>query len=124
MPASEARQNGSENGSAIEDSLSAFGNVHAARESFVISLERLRDKYQYVLVDCPSLKEAQDAVLLAPLVDGIVLVVEADRTRVEQLSDAEKTLMSAKGKILGHVLNKRAYVVPDWLCRRMEAAGI
>ncbi len=124
MPANEARQNGSENGSAIEDSLSAFGNVHAARESFVISLERLRDKYQYVLVDCPSLKEAQDAVLLAPLVDGIVLVVEADRTRVEQLSDAEKTLVSAKGKILGHVLNKRAYVVPDWLCRRMEAAGI
>jgi len=77
-----------------------------------------------VLVDCPSLQEAQDAVLLAPLVDGIVVVVEADRTRVEQLHNTEKTLESAKGKILGHILNKRAYVVPDWLFRRMEAAGI
>jgi protein-tyrosine kinase len=70
------------------------------------------------------MNEAQDAVLLAPLVDGIVMVVEADRTRVEQLSHAEKTLELAKGKILGHVLNKRAYVVPDWLCRKMEAVGI
>jgi uncharacterized protein involved in exopolysaccharide biosynthesis len=124
MPTDAVRQKDSENAMPMEDALRAIGNVHAVRESFVISLERLRDKYRFVLVDCPSLQEAQDAVLLAPLVDGIVVVVEADRTRVEQLHNTEKTLESAKGKILGHILNKRAYVVPDWLFRRMEAAGI
>jgi succinoglycan biosynthesis transport protein ExoP len=117
-------QTGTESSFPIEDSLSSIGNVHAVRESFMISLDKLRRKYRYVLVDCPSLKEAQDAVLLAPLVDGIVLVVEADRTRAEQLFHAERTLESAKGKILGHILNKRSYVVPDWLCRKMEAVDI
>ena len=123
-PASVARQNGAEGASSSKDSRNAIGNVYAVRDSFVASLEKLRVKYRYVLVDCPSLKEAQDALLLAPLVDGIVVVVEADRTRVEQLSHAEKTLESAKGKILGHILNKRMYVVPDWLYRKMEAVGI
>jgi Mrp family chromosome partitioning ATPase len=75
-------------------------------------------------VDCPSLKEAQDAILLAPLVDGIVLVVEADRTHREQLLYVERSIELANGKIMGHVLNKRSYVVPDWLCRKMEAVGI
>jgi polysaccharide biosynthesis transport protein len=110
--------------SASEEAQPVGGSVHSVRDSFVVSLERLRSEYRYILVDCPSMNEAQDAVLLAPLVDGIVMVVEADRTRVEQLSHAEKTLELAKGKILGHVLNKRAYVVPDWLCRKMEAVGI
>jgi uncharacterized protein involved in exopolysaccharide biosynthesis len=123
-PASVARQKGAESNSSFKDSRNAIGNVYAVRDSFVASLEKLRGRYRYVLVDCPSLKEAQDALLLAPLVDGIVVVVEADRTRVEQLSHAEKTLESAKGKILGHILNKRSYVVPDWLCRKMEAVGI
>jgi uncharacterized protein involved in exopolysaccharide biosynthesis len=119
-----SQQNCTEDNPEIDDSVSAIGNVHGVRESFVISLEKLRRKYRYVLVDCPSLKEAQDAVLLAPLVDGIVLVIEADRTRTEQLNFAERTLESAKGKILGHILNKRSYAVPDWLCRKMEAVGI
>jgi uncharacterized protein involved in exopolysaccharide biosynthesis len=116
--------NGAEDAALIQDSLGGIGNVHSVRERFADSLKSLRRKYRYVLVDCPSLKEAQDAILLAPLVDGIVLVVEADRTHREQLLYAERTIESANGKILGHVLNKRSYVVPDWLCRKMEAVGI
>src|SRR6266850_2317518 len=45
------------------------------------ALERLRRKYRYVLIDCASMKDAPDALRLAPLVDGIVLVVEANRNR-------------------------------------------
>lgn len=119
-----AQQKAAGNGSLTEDSLGGIGNVHAVRESLIVYLEKLRSKYRYVLVDCPSLKEAQDAILLAPLVDGIILVVEADRTPREQLLYTERTIESANGKILGHVLNKRSYVVPDWLCRKMEAIGI
>jgi uncharacterized protein involved in exopolysaccharide biosynthesis len=122
-PMNGGRQKNTERAS-FTDPLSAIGNVDAVRKSFTVSLEKLRSKYRYVLVDCPSLKEAQDAVLLAPLVDGVVLVVEADRTHREQLLYAERTIESANGKILGHVLNKRSYVVPDWLCRKMDAVGI
>jgi Mrp family chromosome partitioning ATPase len=99
-------------------------NWHSIQENVAASLERLRRKYRYVLIDCPSLKETSDAVRIAPLVDGIVLVIEANRTQKEQIQYAERTIERARGRILGHVLNKRTYVIPDWLSRKMEAVGL
>jgi hypothetical protein len=54
----------------------------------------------------------------------MVLVVEANRTQREQLLYAERTIEGAKGRILGHVLNKRSYVIPNWLSFKMEAIGL
>jgi Mrp family chromosome partitioning ATPase len=99
-------------------------NWHGVQESLASALDKFRQKYRYILIDCPSLRETQDAVRLSPLADGIILIVEANRTQKEQLLYAEKTIEGAKGRILGHVLNKRTYVIPDWLSRRMEAIGI
>jgi Mrp family chromosome partitioning ATPase len=99
-------------------------NWYSIQEAVAASLNKLRRKYRYILIDCPSLKETPDALRLAPLVDGIVLVIEANRTQKEQILYAERTLERAKGRILGHVLNKRTYVIPDWLSRRMEAVGL
>jgi Mrp family chromosome partitioning ATPase len=101
------------------------GNTwHGIQESLAGALDKFRQKYRFVLIDCPSLRETQDAVRLSPMADGIILVVEANRTQKDQLLYAERTIESAKGKILGYVLNKRTYVIPDWLSRKMEAIGI
>ena len=86
--------------------------------------DQLRQEFRYVLIDCPSLKDSHDAITLAPLVDGVVLVVEANRTRKDQILYAERAIEAGRGRLLGHVLNRRSYVVPDWLHRRMEAVGI
>jgi Mrp family chromosome partitioning ATPase len=99
-------------------------NWYSVQQTVAASVNKLRSKYRYILIDCPSLKETPDALRLAPLVDGIVLVIEANRTQKEQILYAERTLERAKGRILGHVLNKRTYVIPDWLSRRMEAVGL
>lgn len=99
-------------------------NWNGIQESLAGALDKFRRKYPYVLIDCPSLRETQDAVRLAPMADGVILVVEANRTEKDQLLYAEKTIETAKGKILGYVLNKRTYVIPDWLSRKMEAIGI
>lgn len=99
-------------------------NWHSNQSRLAIYLNNLRHEYRYVVIDCPSLKETEHALVLAPLVDGIVVVVEANRTQKEQLRYAERTLESAGGRILGHVLNKRTYVIPNWLHRTMEAIGV
>jgi Mrp family chromosome partitioning ATPase len=54
---------------------------------------------------------------VAPFVDGVILVIEANRTRREQLWQAEQSISAAKGKLLGYILNKRTYDVPKWLYR-------
>jgi hypothetical protein len=79
----------------------------------------LRDEFDYTVIDCPSLKESGDLLSVAPFVDGVILVIEANRTRREQLWHAEQSVAAARGKLLGYVLNKRTYNVPGWLYRRL-----
>lgn len=79
----------------------------------------LRNEFDYALIDCSSLKESSDLLSVAPFVDGVILVIEANRTRREQIQHAEKTIEKAQGKLLGHVLNKRTYTIPNWIYRRL-----
>ena len=48
-------------------------NWHSMHTRLAVYLEKLRCDYRYILIDCPSLREAEHAVILAPLVDGVVM---------------------------------------------------
>ena len=78
-------------------------------------IQQLRSSFDYILVDCPAIKSAGDVFSLAPLVDGVIMVVEAGKTRVDQILHAEKSIEFARGKLIGHILNKRSFDVPNWL---------
>jgi hypothetical protein len=77
----------------------------------------LRSEFDYTLIDCPSLRRSSDLLSVAPFVDGVILVIEANRTRREQLLHAERSIAAAQGKLLGYILNKRTYEVPEWIYR-------
>jgi Mrp family chromosome partitioning ATPase len=83
------------------------------------NLQTLRYSFDFVLLDCPSLKESGDAALFAQAADGVVVVVEADRTRKEQVRSTLNTIEMAEGNLLGCVLNKRQYPIPEWLYQRL-----
>jgi hypothetical protein len=78
-------------------------------------IDLLRSEFDYTIIDCPSLGESGDLLSIAPFVDGIILVVEANRTRRDQPRQAEQRISAAGGKLLGYILNKRVYEVPQWL---------
>jgi hypothetical protein len=78
-------------------------------------IELLRAEFDYTIIDCPSLGESGDLLSIAPFVDGIILVVEANRTRREQPRQAEQRISAAGGTLLGYILNKRVYEVPRWI---------
>jgi hypothetical protein len=84
-------------------------------------INALRQQFEYVLIDCPSLRSGGDALSVAPLVDGVILVVEADRTTKSQVQHAEHQIEAAGGKLSGHILNKRKYVVPEWIYKRLAS---
>lgn len=79
----------------------------------------LRCVFDFVLIDASSLSDSGDAALLAPSADGTVLIVEADRTRREQVANSIKTIEMANGNFLGCVMNKRSYPVPNWIYQRI-----
>jgi Mrp family chromosome partitioning ATPase len=75
--------------------------------------------FDYTLIDCPSISSSHEISLLAPNVDGVVLVVQADRTKRDQIFRAKQTIEMAKGNLMGLVLNRRRHVVPEWFFRRL-----
>jgi hypothetical protein len=86
-------------------------------------LDNLREQYQYIILDCPSIAESTDVLSVAPIADGMVIVVEAERTERRQVSILEQTLAAANGTVYGHILNKRTYAIPDWLYKRFAPLG-
>jgi capsular exopolysaccharide synthesis family protein len=69
-------------------------------------LEEAAIRYDFVIIDSPPVLSVADANLLAPFVDGVIVVVDAGKTRRTQLVQAAASLESAGGRIIGLVLNK------------------
>ena len=79
------------------------------------ALEGLRAKYDWVIVDAPPATVYSDAGILAPLVEGVVLVVEAEKTRWQVAEQAKRTLEESGARLLGAVLSRRRFHIPKAL---------
>jgi len=88
-------------------------------EQLVSSLDYVRSAFECTLIDCPPLAVSSVSAILAPLVDGVVLVVRAGVSKRDQINYTQRMMETAPSKILGYVLNGRDYPVPDWLYKRL-----
>jgi Mrp family chromosome partitioning ATPase len=89
----------------------------AEPETAATFIANLRERYDCLLLDCGSIESSTDLLRLASLSDGVVMVVEAGRTGKDQINHAARVIREAQGTLLGCVLNKRRYPIPEWLYR-------
>lgn len=94
--------------------LAAFGEERLKR-----SLSELRERFQYVLIDSAPIGLNPDMTLLCDKVDAVVLVVRHQKTRREVVKRAKEIVERAGGKVLGVVLNRRKFPIPEFLYRRL-----
>lgn len=80
-------------------------------------LERLRDQYDVVFVDAGSIARNGTVLGVARMSDAVLIVVQAGRTRRDELAAAVFAVQAAQGKIAGFVLNKFKPALPSWLER-------
>jgi len=73
----------------------------------------------FVVVDTPPLLESALALRICSSASGVVLVVEAEKTRWEVAKEAREMLRRSDAHLLGVVLNRRRFHVPDWLYRKI-----
>lgn len=64
----------------------------------------LKARASYILFDCPPVLAATDAALLGAKLDGTLLVVQAGRTRRDQLAQARQALARVNVRLLGAIL--------------------
>lgn len=70
-----------------------------------VLIERLRAAADIVLFDTPPVVAVTDAAVLAPRVDGVLLVLQAGHTRRDRARQARQVLEKVKANIVGVVLN-------------------
>ncbi len=76
-------------------------------------IAELRAGFDHIFIDAPPLNLYGDAILLGQLADGLVLVLESNSTRREVARKAKESLEAANVKVLGAVLNRRTYPIPE-----------
>jgi capsular exopolysaccharide synthesis family protein len=82
-------------------------------------LEELRKQFDHILIDAPSITDYSDATLVARWSDGIILVVQADSTRHETAIRARDEVQAAQIPVLGAILNKRTFPIPESLYQKL-----
>lgn len=80
---------------------------------------KLRERFDLILIDSSSGPKRQEAGDSFHNVDGIILVLEAGKTRRESAEGVKKKIQAAGGVILGAVFNKRRYYIPDFIYKRL-----
>jgi capsular exopolysaccharide synthesis family protein len=68
-------------------------------------LAEITAEYDFVILDTSPLLVSTDAVALAPIVDGLLLVVRPSRTDRDTVDEVVDRLREAGGTILGRVVN-------------------
>jgi succinoglycan biosynthesis transport protein ExoP len=66
-------------------------------------ISTLRERYDYIFIDCPPILALPDMNIIERLADGVILVVRAERTPRNLLTMASRSLQG--DKLLGLVLN-------------------
>ena len=76
-------------------------------------LNALKQSFDYIILDGQSVSGSSDVSLISRYFDGIIFVIECEKTRWEVLQEAKEKIKGVGGKILGVVLNKRVYYIPQ-----------
>lgn len=76
---------------------------------------KARKQFDLILVESPGVGVNMEALAICAGVDGIILVVEAEKTRSHIVHHTRDRIFHAGGNLLGIVLNKRRLYIPRFI---------
>jgi Mrp family chromosome partitioning ATPase len=82
-------------------------------------MDIVQQRFDYTILDSAPITTFAESQAICSRVDGVLLVIETGKTRRQVAIRAKKELEEAGGRLLGVVLNKRRYYIPDWIYKRL-----
>jgi Mrp family chromosome partitioning ATPase len=101
-------------GDPVQDSLTLL-NSDRMKER----VAELRREFDYLVMNAPPMNAFADGMAIGQLVDGVILVLEANATRREAALRVTESLRTTKIPILGAVLNNRTFPIPEAVYKRL-----
>ncbi len=94
-----------------DDGVQVALNLDLLRPTFA----KLRELFDFVLIDAPPANGSVLGPAIAREADGVIFVVECERTRVPAAVAALQAIDVNNGRVLGVVLNKRRFHIPKFM---------
>jgi capsular exopolysaccharide synthesis family protein len=82
-------------------------------------LKGMRSDFDFIVLDGGALETCSDSLLVSGRVDGVIIVVQADRTGADPVREASSRLKMAGANVLGVVLNRRRDYLPNFISRKL-----
>ncbi|MGD0232739.1 MAG: CpsD/CapB family tyrosine-protein kinase [Syntrophorhabdales bacterium] len=79
----------------------------------------LKERFDLILIDSPPATASPGGSVMFKKADGVVIVVEADKTRWPVVQSVRERIEQHGGHVLGVVLNKRRYYIPEFIYKRL-----
>lgn len=80
-------------------------------------LNLARSKYDYVIIDTPPVVPVTDAGVIGAQTDGVIMVIQAQRTQKGVIEHGQSLLRQAQAKLLGYILTNIQYHIPGYIYR-------
>lgn len=75
-------------------------------------IDELKSRFDFIIFDTPPVLTVADAIVLGPMTDGVVMVIQAGKVRKRPIERAVELLHNSK--ILGFVLNRGDLVLSHY----------
>lgn len=74
-------------------------------KQFDVLLEKMRERFDYIIIDTPPVNIVTDATVFASSITGYVFVVQSGKNQRRDLQDAIRQIEEMNGNVVGLVLN-------------------
>jgi succinoglycan biosynthesis transport protein ExoP len=88
-------------------------------ERMALFMRTVSEAYEYVLVDTSAILESPETPIISSYSDGVVMIIQIERTRREAIKRAITMVEKLDGKFIGTVLNRKKYHIPEFIYRRV-----
>ncbi len=89
-----------------------------SHDRFMKRILEFRDAFDVVIIDTPSASESMDFELVGKRVDGMILILEADKTQLSLVQETRNRMESAQIQILGVTINRVRNPIPRFINKR------
>ena len=96
-----------------------FSHSHSESSLLETIFKIFNKNFDFILIDSPSATGCPDVLMLSSSVDGLLFIVEAEKYRWQVIEKAKQNILSQGGNILGVILNKRRYPIPDFIYNKI-----
>jgi len=74
-----------------------------------------RDQFSLILIDSSPVNVSADSLAICATVNGVILVLEAEKTRSIVAQNVKKQILMREGNLLGIVYTKRKFHIPKFI---------